>query len=201
MFDAHAESQRRVGQFVEVLERMAGRRREGPPGNCFVIFKDLPPDDDARGHVARARAVVPAAVGLADAVTGSALDPRRAPPDEVWSPDDAACRFVQFMFLEKWFFLDLPVQTLHRAEADRLLRRCSGCAYMRENPLFHPSAATVRECDPVNKVYLYQDERAAAEDMAFIWFELWKYPFDTIFYLTACRCDGTHRWERGTPLR
>ncbi|GEM_PF-5540704 len=133
MFDAHAESQRRVAQFVEVLERMAERRREMPSDHCFVILEDVDPNGRDGGGVAKARTAAPAVVGLLDAVDGSTLDQGLDPIDEAWRPDERRLRYVQFMFTEAWFFLDLPNQTLHRAEADQLLRKRSGFLFMEEH--------------------------------------------------------------------
>ena len=43
-------------------------------------------------------------------------------PTEGWRGDDSQSRFVQFSFEKKFFCLDMPLQTLYRAEAEEILR-------------------------------------------------------------------------------
>ena len=45
----------------------------------------------------------------------------------------------------------------------------------------------VKEFNPVHRDYEYGEEGIAAEDMAFIVFDLWKLPVDVSFDLTAAR--------------
>ena len=39
--------------------------------------------------------------------------------------------------------------------------------------------------NPLQKVYLYRDEESAAEDMAFILFQIWNFPVDSPLYVKA----------------
>ncbi len=54
--------------------------------------------------------------------------------------------------------------------------------------------------EPLQKVYLYRDEESAAEDMAFIVFQVWNFPIDSPLYVTAATFSGKHRFERGSRI-
>jgi hypothetical protein len=41
----------------------------------------------------------------------------------------------------------------------------------------------------------------AAEDTAYVFFKVWKFPVDSPFYVTAAAFSGKKQWERGTPIR
>ena len=56
------------------------------------------------------------------------------------------------------------------------------------------------EWDPLQKVYLYGDEESAAEDMAFIMFQVWKFPVDWTWYVKAAVFGSGREFERGKPL-
>jgi hypothetical protein len=53
---------------------------------------------------------------------------------------------------------------------------------------------------PLQKVYLYRDEESAAEDMAFIMFQVWKFPVDWRWYVQAASFHTEHKFEQGKPL-
>lgn len=54
--------------------------------------------------------------------------------------------------------------------------------------------------NPLRKVYAYGDERSAAEDMAYVWFNVRKFPVDWRFYVTAGAFDEKSNWEKGFPI-
>ena len=49
-------------------------------------------------------------------------------------------------------------------------------------------------------MYVNGDEESAAQDMAFIWFAVWKFPIDWTFFVTAAAFGGGHRFEQACPL-
>ena len=115
---------------------------------------------------------------------------------------DGAGRFVQFCFERKWFALDVPQPPLTRAEAIRLVR--AGRGFFREAEFAPAGLSEVMDLvkfDPVCKKYIYGDERTAAEDMAFVLFDLWGMPVDVTLYLTAASFEGTAQWEKALPIR
>jgi hypothetical protein len=54
--------------------------------------------------------------------------------------------------------------------------------------------------DSLQKVYLYRDEESAAEDMAFIIYQVWKFPVDWPWYVTASAFHTGQRFDWGKRL-
>ncbi len=81
--------------------------------------------------------------------------------------------------------MDLPNATLFKPEAERILRERSGFFWLCDLPQFTLYEEDVEGHDPFRKIYLYADERPAAEDTAYILFDLWKFPMDWRLYVTA----------------
>jgi hypothetical protein len=96
--------------------------------------------------------------------------------------------------------MDIPQDTLFADEAQKIMRRRSGFFYLRDRPQFTLYGEDVDGHDPFRKVYLYGDERSAAEDMAFIFFTIWRFPIDWRFYVTAAAFGDGPTFESGLPL-
>ena len=107
---------------------------------------------------------------------------------------------MQFSFEDRYFLIDMPLQTRSREEAGEMLRQRSGFFRMADNKHFAISEDTVRKYDPFNKMYMYGDEVPAAEDMAFIFFQVWKFPVDSRLYVSSASFKGNHKWEQGVPI-
>ncbi|MGA2255577.1 MAG: hypothetical protein ABSG53_13010 [Thermoguttaceae bacterium] len=54
--------------------------------------------------------------------------------------------------------------------------------------------------NPLQKVYIYRDEESAAEDMAFILFQIWHFPVDSPLYVKAASFHTDHRFECGKRI-
>jgi hypothetical protein len=54
--------------------------------------------------------------------------------------------------------------------------------------------------DPLQKIYLYRDEQSAAEDMAFVVFQVWNFPVDWPLYIKAAAFQTKHRFELGERI-
>ena len=54
--------------------------------------------------------------------------------------------------------------------------------------------------EPLQKIYLYRDEESAAEDMAFILFQIWHFPVDSPLYVKAASFHTKHRFEHGKRI-
>jgi hypothetical protein len=128
-------------------------------------------------------------------------DPVDLPPPD-WSPGESF-RYIQFTFRQDCLYLELLNSTLFPHEADIILQQRPGF-YWARNRL---DLRWVRACwkdmlkwDPLQKVYLYRDEESAAEDMAFILFEVWKFLVDWRWYIKAASFHIEHRFEQGKPL-
>lgn len=98
-------------------------------------------------------------------------------------------RFVQFAFMKQTFYLDLPRTTLQAAEADSLLLRRHGYFRVRDRRWWFQTFAewseVVRQWNPVEKEYLNKDARSAADELAFLFYDLWRIPFETRLYWQA----------------
>jgi hypothetical protein len=208
MFDYRQELDRRIDQFAGYLKKMDHRAHEEVGGSCFIIFEERKLSDRA-GEAALSEAAKPARA-LAGTEFGDDLDsnilsnddlPPIDLPDEGWREDDSQNRFIQFSIERNWFCLDMPLQTLYRAEAEQILRSRNGFFYLRDRPQFTLKDEDVDGFDPFRKVYVYGDETSAAEDMAFIFFQVWKFPVDWRFYVKAAAFgDKKTDWEWDTPI-
>jgi hypothetical protein len=209
MLDYSQELQRRIGQFAACLKKMYHRAHEEVHGPCFIIFEERSPTNGS-GEAVLAQAAQPAlevvVAGFDDAgitsITATEDWSIDELPDEGWKEGESSARFVQFSMEKNWFCLDLPLQTLYRAEAEQILRCRKGFFYLRDRPQFTLNEEDVQGYDPFRKVYIYGDEESAAEDMAFIFFQVWRFPVDWRFYVTAAAFgDKKTKWEDGTPLQ
>jgi hypothetical protein len=208
MPDYSEQLQRRIGQFAGYLKKMYHRAHQEVQGNCFIIFEEQPPTNDS-GNAALFEAAKPelelVLAEFDDAGITSVTITDDAPlidlPDDGWKEDDSEGRFIQFSFEKNWFSLDMPLQTLYRAEAEQILRSRKGFFYLRDRPQFTLKEEDVDGYDPFRKAYVYGDEDSAAEDMAFIFFQVWRFPVDWRFYLKAAAFgDKKTNWENGAPI-
>jgi len=190
------------------LKKMYHRAHEEVHGSCFIIFEEQPPHG-ASGHERLSEAAIPALelvqAGFDDAegdiisLTNDSLVINL--PDDGWREDDSQKRFIQFSFERNWFCLDMPLQTLHRHEAELILRLRHGFFYLRDRPEFALKGEDVDGYDPFRKIYLYGDKTSAAEDMAFIFLQVWKFPVDWRLYVKAAAFgDKQTNWEWGEPI-
>ena len=209
MFDYRAELDRRIAQFSRYLKLMQERRRGIGSEDCFIIFDDRPdPNGPAADHLRESEDLVRESVleGVVwDGGTGSASPDEAVVvdlPAEGWRGDDSQLRFIQFIFNERSFDLDIPNTTLYRAEAEIILRRRLGFFHAVERlDLEHPSNREItKRFSPLRKMYVNDDESSAAEDMAFIWFSVWKFPVNWTFFVTASAFHTGPRFERARPL-
>jgi hypothetical protein len=102
-------------------------------------------------------------------------------------------RIVQFAFSQTGFYLDMPDTSLTLEEAKRAVAERPGFGYALDNPQKRPGE---REFDPVQKQYGYAAKRTAAEDAAYVFFDLWELPLDVWIKVEASAFDGSRRWER-----
>ena len=208
MSEYRQDVERRIVQFADLLKKMYHRAHEEIHGNCFMIFREDSFDDKrGGGHLsatAKPELELVSTVFGDDAQSSFALDdslPFVELPVDGWKDEGSQARFIQFSFQEKWFCLDMPLQTLYRPEAERILRSRLGFFFVRDRPEFTLKGEVVEGYDPFRKIYLYGDETAAAEDMAYVWFDVWRFPPDWRFSIKAAAFgDHITNWERDTPL-
>ncbi len=207
MLDYRTELDRRIQQFAHYLKLMHDRAFDEVGNCCYIIFEERRPRGvRGGGRFADEEKVARELVRQAsDAGIGGAGGPDESAsiilPDEGWRQNELKNRFIQFSIEHDWFCVDLPRQTLYRPEAERVLGNRRGFFYLRDRPEFTLYGEDVEKYDPFRKVYVYGDEKSAAEDMAYILFDLWRFPVDSRFYVTAASFNGEHEWEQGVAIQ
>jgi hypothetical protein len=106
-------------------------------------------------------------------------------------------RIVQFAFMETGFYIDLPDTTLTPEEAQQIVAERPGFGFALNNP---QKRLGERQHDPVQRQYQYQEQRAAAEDAAYVFFDLWQTPLDGWIKVEASAFEASRRWERGFSM-
>jgi hypothetical protein len=198
---------RRIEQFASYLRLMRCRQRDITSGHSFIIFSESGTDRNAdTPALDRSRAAaLPIAVSLrgvldsGDPFDVSVGDFCDEPLKDGYEPDPSH-RFVQFSFNPRYFDIDLPDTTLYQAEAAEILACRPGFFYVKDRRQFEHHPEEVTEFNPLRRVYVYGDDRLAAEDMAFIWFDLWRFPVDWRFFVTAAAFHEHTNWESDWPL-
>jgi hypothetical protein len=107
--------------------------------------------------------------------------------------------------MRQTFCVDLPNNTIFEPEVARLMRERSGFFFLRNRRSpwmsFESWQKAVREWNPLGKEYLNADTRSAAEDMAYIVFELWRFPLDWQLYYRSCSFGSRRRkWAKDGPV-
>lgn len=208
MFDYQAELRRRIDQFSGYLQKMSRRRhREVKQGDCFIIFteEDESGNSDGDELVESATPVLELAQsGFDDSFN---LDTEFLDggmeinlPEEGWREEFSQRRFIQFCFEQSSFYLDLPLQTLYRPEPEQILRYRKGFYFRRDTIDSEAHRKFIEDFDPLNKDYIYKDEDSAAEDMAFVLFQVWKFPVESRFWVKAAAFKDNSDWEWGVPI-
>ncbi len=199
MRDFHENLERRIAQFTHYIKLMRKRRSTLARGNCFLIFEERS-DYDPRGAPQLIESKALTAVGGSKSQADDAFDDADALPDEQWRDDDFSCRFIQFSFNSRYFDLDLPNTTLYRPEAELILRRRSGFFYVKDRRQFEHPKENADFFNPLRKIFVYGDEHAAAQEMAFVLFSVWRFPVDWRFYVSAAAFYDRTNWENGLPI-
>jgi hypothetical protein len=108
-------------------------------------------------------------------------------------------RFVQFAFHADDFYLDLPDSTLTHTEANRAVAERPGFGFFLGDGSRKP-ADYEREFDPIQRTYSYAELREAAEDTAYLFFDLWAAPLDAWIKVQAQAFKRGRQWERKFTL-
>lgn len=201
------ERLRRIAQFAHHIRLMDERTHKEVESSCFLIFNEEPNSPRAYTPALDATKTLktPLTTVARDkpnyflsndyGVSNTDGHESGAEPELPSEP----LRFVQFYFDVKTFSMDLPATTLFSPELGKLLRDRAGFAKQAQLGRVLTFYDHVKMFDPVCKEYLYGDEQSAAEDAAYIFFDLWRFPVDACLYVTAAAFNGPHRWEQGYP--
>ena len=194
------EKRRRIEQFAQYLRLMGLRRHKIVKDDCFLIFDESAPEDADAPHIK-----VSAAIKIGCLANGGPAygdnDPAGLPLGD-WSPGKPF-RYIQFAFRRDCFYLELPNSTVFPQEARQILRHRLGFYWAKNRPDLRWVRANWKDMvkwEPLQKVYLYRDEESAAEDMAFILFQIWHFPVDTPLYVKAASFHTKHRFEHGKRI-
>jgi hypothetical protein len=194
------EKCRRIEQFAQYLRLMRVRRKSIAKRTCFAIFEESPPDGVDAWHIKES-----AATPVNFLANGSSDFWGESLPD-IWTPDSTgneSYRYMQFAFHRDSVLLDMPHNTLFPNEAEQVLQQRCGFFYAKNRPdlwWIRSNWKDIVEWNPLQKVYLHDDEESAAEDMAFIMFQVWKFPVDWTWYVKAAVFGSDRKFERGKPL-
>lgn len=207
MIDDYREAKERRGhQFAHYLKLMDARTHDEAQSDCYMVISERQSRTHCSKKLARKRQVSLTASGYGlggHRRRTSSTQSQRAEnfPDAESSEGRTPARFVQWWFMDKDFVVGLPNTTIFEAETRRLLRDRSGFLREAENPELRVSSKRyVEQFDPILKFYMYGDERNAAEDTAFMFFDLWQFPVDSRLFVKASSFRTNHRWELGTPI-
>ena len=201
MFDYTAEKRRRIQQFVQAFEPMHDRTVNVVKDCCFLRIEE---HEDPMSTKLELEASQIVARVLTHGATDSLESNFDSTPDiEGWSDDgwresEKSRRFVQYIFLEKHFEMDLPRPTLWPMEARQLIQRRTGFFFLGERGDADKQASVIRRFHPLRKAYVHGDHLSVAEDLAYIFFELWKFPVDARLYLSTW--GGRNQWDSSRPL-
>lgn len=108
----------------------------------------------------------------------------------------AKTRIVQFAFSASGFYVDLPDTSVTLQEAQVVAQR-PGFGFALDNP---QKRLGELQFDPVQRQYQYTQQEAAAEDAAFVFFDLWHTPLDAWIKVEAAAFEVARRWERGFSM-
>ena len=188
-------------QFAEYLRLMGLRAHKVVKDSCFIIFDDSPPEDAESPKLKESVAIKVDCLADGGSASGGAGAAEGLPKHG--RPRKRRSRYIQFAFMRDCFYLELPNNTVFPQEAEQILRRRLGFywAKNRTGPSLGPGQLEGHgEVEPLQKVYLYRDEESAAEDMAFILFQIWHFPVDSPLYVKAASFHTDHRFEHGKRI-
>jgi len=107
-------------------------------------------------------------------------------------------RIVQFAFTANGFYIDIPDTSMTPEEARRAVAERPRFGFALDNRL---KTLGERQYDPVQRHYHYGEGRAAAEDAAYVFFNLWQIPVDASIKVRAAAFEVKRHWERGFSMR
>jgi hypothetical protein len=110
-------------------------------------------------------------------------------------------KMVQFCFREKWFAIDVPNTYLCPEEAEKILRKRRGFYREAANPEtgVTKNVNDLVQFDPIGRKYIFGDEREAAEDAAYVFYDVWGLEPDAELLVTASSFEGPS-WEKDVVL-
>ncbi len=195
------EKRRRISQFAEYLRLMGLRRHKVVHDDCFIIFDDSPPEGTESPQLKESVAIKVDCLASGGSASGGG-EPGESPSND-WQGGEAQPRYLQFAFMRDCFYMELPNNTVFPQEAEQIFRHRQGFYWAKNRPdlrWVRSNWEDIVKWEPLQKVYIYRDEESAAEDMAFILFQIWHFPVDTPLYVKAASFHTKHRFEHGKRI-
>jgi len=194
------EKRRRIRQLAEYLRLMGLRAHKVVKDSSFIIFNEAPPEDAESPKLRESVAIK--ADCLADGGSASGGHGAEGLPKH-GKPRKRRSRYVQFAFMRDCFYLELPNNTVFPQEVEQILRCRQGFYWAKNRTDLRWVRSNWKDMvtwNPLQKVYIYRDEESAAEDMAFILFQIWHFPVDSPLYVKAASFHTDHRFECGKRI-
>lgn len=195
------EKRRRIVQFAEYLRLMRLRAHKVAKGSCFIIFDESPRDNADSSKLKESVAIKIDCLTGRDSASGRQGGTEGLPKHG--KPRQRRSRYLQFAFMRDCFYLELPNNTVFPQEVEQILH-CRQGFYWAKNRTdlrwVRSNWEDIVKWNPLQKVYIYRDEESAAEDMAFILFQIWHFPVDSPLYVKAAAFQTGHDFERGKRI-
>lgn len=132
-------------------------------------------------------------------VIAQPFEPEAPDPDEALH---GRPKTVQFCFEDKWFAVDITNTCLAPEDAARILGERRGFYREAENPGagVTTKVSDLVEFDPIGRKYIYGDEDEAAQDVAYVLYDVWGLDPQAELLVTASAFEGPS-WEKNAPLK
>jgi len=195
------EKQLRINQFAEYLRLMGLRRHKVVKDDCFIIFDDSPPEDAESPKLKESVAIKVDCLADGGSASGTGEPAEYSSND--WQGGESQPRYLQFAFKRDCFYMELPNNTVFPPEVEQILRHGMGFYWAQDRPdlsWVRGNWKDMLKWNPLQKLYLYRDEESAAEDMAFILFQVWKFPVNAPLFVKAAAFHTKHRFEHGKRI-
>lgn len=167
-----AARERVVARMADYLHRMKDRANNEARSHCFIVFSDRASSGKARRK------------------------------QGAFGKQQPLRRMIQLCFHEDWFAVDIPNTNILPREAERLVQERPGFYREAEKPDAGVSDVDqIVEFDPVGKRYSYGQEQEAAEDAAWVLFDLWGLRPGQPLYVSASSFKTDHQWEQNELLK
>ncbi len=123
-------------------------------------------------------------------------------PMDAQRPADFS-RAIEFCFGREWFAIDLPNTSILPPEAQRVLKERRGFYREAERPDagVTTNVSELVEFDPIGKKFIYGDEREAAEDAAYVLFDVWGLPPGAVLTVSASAFGDGPSWEKDQVMQ
>ena len=192
------QKNRRIAQFAEYLRLMCRRAHKVVKTSCFIIFEDSPPEGAEPSELKESVAIT------VDALAGgSASDGHTGCDVQPSGLGGEGLRYIQFAFMRDCFYLELTNNAFFPREIEQLIHQRHGFYWAKSRTDLRWVRANwedIVKWNPLQKIYLYRDEESAAEDMAYVLYQIWNFPVETPLYVTAASFSGQHGFEHGKRI-